>query len=107
MSVTLIERPSAMQRSNAFTPALVPGILTMRLGRSTARQRRIASAMLLSVSPAKTGLTSMLTWPSAPPVRAKTGRNTSAAARMSSMARASKISSALLPALASRPSASS
>ena len=50
MSVTLIERPLAITSSIAASPGFVAGILTIRLGRSTASWMRIASRNVASVS---------------------------------------------------------
>ena len=81
----------------AGTPSRVPGIFTNTLGRSTAVNRRWASAADASVSRARCGETSMLTKPSSPPVARYTGASTSQAARTSSITSRSRISAALSP----------
>ena len=65
-SVTLTLMPAAMASSIAGTPSSVPGILTIRLGRSTRPQKSRACATVVSVSCASAGSTSSETKPSAP-----------------------------------------
>jgi len=86
-----------MHCSTAGTPAFVAGILTMRFGRRTARQRRFASRTVPSVSCARAGATSMLTKPSCPRLCLCSGANRSAAAWMSSIIRVDAIASAPRP----------
>ena len=59
-----VGRPNLMVKvpgTEAGVPALVPGTLIIRFGRSTARHSRRASAMVPSVSMARVGETSRLT----------------------------------------------
>jgi len=65
-SVMLMLMPSNRSSSIAGTPALVPGILINRFGRSTAAHSRLASTIDPSVSSARSGDTSRLRYPSAP-----------------------------------------
>ncbi len=64
--------PAAIVSSIAGTPASVPGILTIRLGRSTRSQYSRACLMVASVSCAKAGSTSSETKPSAPSASSQT-----------------------------------
>ena len=64
------------------------GILISRFGRSTSACRRLASAIVPSVSCARFGSTSSETQPSLPSPSSQTGRRTSQASRMSSRASA-------------------
>ena len=98
--MTLI--PAATQWVIAGSPASVPGILIIALGRSTAPQRRSASWMVARVSCASAGETSSDTCPSTPPVTWCSPANSSQAARTSATASASKISPALRPCSLSR-----
>ena len=100
MTLTLI--PAATQWVIAGSPASVPGILIIALGRSTAPQRRSASWMVARVSCASAGETSSDTCPSTPPVTWCSPANSSQAARTSATASASKISPALRPCSLSR-----
>ncbi len=60
--------PSDRHWVMAGSPSAVAGILMNRLGRSTSHQSARASAMVLAVSLAIRGSTSMETRPSRPPV---------------------------------------
>jgi hypothetical protein len=71
--------PLAIASSIAGTPSSVPGILIIRLGRSTRCQKSRAWASVASVSCAKAGSTSSDTKPSAPPAPSQTGCRTSQA----------------------------
>ena len=66
--MTLTLMPSAIAWVIAGSPSRVAGILMNRFGRSTAHQRKRASAMVFSVSLARRGSTSRETRPSSPPV---------------------------------------
>ena len=66
MTFTLI--PSARAAVMAGRPSRVAGILMNRLGRSTVHHSARASAMVLAVSRAIRGSTSMDTRPSTPPL---------------------------------------
>ena len=57
-SVTLTLMPSYSACSIAGRPSSVPGILIIRLGRSTRPQYSLAWAIVLSVSKARSGSTS-------------------------------------------------
>ena len=87
----------ARQSRMAGMPAAVPGILTIRFGRSIAFHQRCASSAEAFVSQAMSGLTSTETYPSSPFVRSNTGRNRSAARRMSSIMMASSTASGSMP----------
>ena len=92
ISVTLTGMPAAIVSSIAGRPAGVAGIFTSRFGRSTSACRRLASAIVASVSFARFGSTSSETQPSLPLPSSQTERSSSQAARMSSRASARKIS---------------
>ena len=79
ISVTLTLTPSASARVIAGSPASVAGILTSRLGRSTAFHRSSACATVPSVSRASPGSTSSDTRPSTPPVVSQVPLKTSQA----------------------------
>ena len=64
--MTLTEIPSARTAVMAGRPALVAGILISRFGRSTIFHNSMACAMVLSVSSASRGSTSIDTRPSTP-----------------------------------------
>lgn len=66
MTLTLI--PSEIAWVIAGSPSTVAGILMNRLGRSTIHHSARASAIVLSVSLARRGSTSMETRPSTPSV---------------------------------------
>ena len=89
--------PAAIASSIAGTPSSVPGILTIRLGRSTRSQKSRACATVFSVSCAKAGSTSSETKPSAPCASSQTGRSTSHASWTSRIAISSNISRADMP----------
>ncbi len=67
ISVTLTEMPSAITAVIAGRPASVAGILISRFGRSTIFHSSMACRMVLSVSWASRGSTSIDTRPSTPP----------------------------------------
>ena len=92
MSVTLIERPAAIESSIAPSPGTVAGIFTKRFGRSTSSVRSFACSKVASRSYARSGSTSSETNPSTPSVRSQTGRRRSHARLMSSTASAKKTS---------------
>ena len=89
--------PLATVSAIAGMPAIVAGILIMRLGRSTASQMRRAAAIVPAVSFAKRGDTSRLTNPSDPARASKVGRSWSAASRISATATCSKTASGSIP----------
>ena len=66
--VTLMLMPSDRHCVIAGRPGRVAGILTNMFGRSTSHHSARASAMVLAVSAAIRGSTSMETRPSIPPV---------------------------------------
>ena len=66
ISVTLTEMPSASVAVIAGMPSAVAGILMYMLGRSTSHHSCLASAMVLAVSRASPGSTSIDTRPSTP-----------------------------------------
>ena len=78
--------PSAVSRSSAAKPAGVPGTLIMTLGLPILAAMSCAAAIDPAVSWASAGSSSNDTNPSTPFVSAWTGRSTSAAMRMSSIA---------------------
>ena len=67
ISVTLTEMPSAITAVIAGRPGSVAGILISRFGRSTIFHSSMACRIVLSVSCARRGSTSMDTRPSTPP----------------------------------------
>ena len=67
--MTLTLTPSAIIAAMAGRPASVAGILIMTLGRSQRCQSSRAIRFVPSVSQAKAGETSILTYPSSPWVR--------------------------------------
>ena len=81
--------PEATDSSIAPTPSSVPGIFTIRLGRSTRPQKSRACSVVLPVSWATAGSTSSDTKPSAPPASSHTGRSTSQASCTSLIASSS------------------
>ncbi|SKU40250.1 Uncharacterised protein [Mycobacteroides abscessus subsp. abscessus] len=83
--VTFTEIPSAITAVIAGRPALVAGILINRFGRSTIFHSSIACRIVLSVSWARRGSTSMETRPSTPPEASYCAASTSHAARTSSV----------------------
>ena len=85
-SVTFTLIPAAIASSMAGTPASVPGILIIRLGRSTRSQYSCACLRVASVSCAKAGSTSSETKPSAWSASSQTGRSTSHASCTSRIA---------------------
>ncbi len=84
ISVMLMLWPLEIWSWIAGSPSLVAGIFTMTLGRRQRSRRSSAIAIVPRVLFASVGATSMLTKPSLPFVLSYTGRNTSAAAWMSS-----------------------
>ena len=80
--------PSYVISSIAGKPSSVPGILIMRFGRSTRSQYSRACSIVRWVSKARSGSTSKEMKPSWPSVSSCTGRRTSAASWMSTMASA-------------------
>src|SRR6478672_8026810 len=76
-SVTLTDMPSPITAVMAGRPASVAGILISWLGRSTIFHSSIACRIVLSVSWASRGSTSMETRPSTPPDASHFGASTS------------------------------
>ena len=81
--MTLTLMPAAVAAVIDGRPASVAGILIITFGRSTSHHSALASAVVLSVSWAIRGSTSIDTRPSSPSVASYTGRSTSQAHRMS------------------------
>ena len=95
ISVTLTGMPAAIVSSIAGSPSFVAGILMNRFGRSTSACRRLASAIVASVSRARFGSTSSETQPSRAfslPPSSHLGRRMSQAPWMSWTASARKTS---------------
>ena len=91
-----VKIPAPIKSSIAGMPGAVAGTLIMRLALFTARHSRLASATVPAVSWARWGDTSRLTKPSPPSDPSYTGRRTSEARRISSIASASYISSTVI-----------
>ena len=106
-NVMLMLRPSLIICRTAGTPLAVPGIFTYRLGWSMRSCSSRAAAMLLSVSRARFGASSMDTKPSSPPLSSWTARRMSSAAEMSATTIDQYARSTLRPCLASDRNCSS
>ena len=97
ISVTFTEMPSARTAVIAGMPAIVAGILMSRFGRSTVFHRSMACRIVLSVSCAIRGSTSMDTRPSTPSDCSYCLASTSQALRTSSVVTVRMVASTSAP----------